>query len=58
MIPQNVNVMKYKEKLGKHPTLKKTKDTRQLNEMHNLGLPFAKKEVFETNGKCECLRII
>lgn len=42
----NVNALKYKERLGNHPTLKETKEIRQLNELHNLGLSFAKKGHF------------
>lgn len=58
MLPRNVNVMKYEGRLGNHATLKETKQIKQLKEMHNLELSFAKKKIFGTNGKLECLWII
>lgn len=58
MLPRNVSVMKYKRRLGNHTTLKETKQIKQLKEMHNFELSFAKKKIFGTNGTLECLWII
>lgn len=54
MLPSNVSVVKYKERPGNLSTIKGNQ-IRQLNEMNNLGLSFAKKEIFETNCRSEYL---
>ena len=57
MLPRNVNGMNYNERPRNHSISKETKETRQLNEMHNLGLSLAEKKIGGTNGKSEYLWI-
>lgn len=44
-------IKKYHETQEKYSTLKDTKDTRQLNVMHNIGFPFAIKGIIGITGE-------